>query len=169
MMMSSIGLPGLNGFIGEFAILQGTFQAKPWWAVVAASGIILGAAYMLWLYQRVMFGKLDDINKGMKDLNAREIAYFAPLVVAAFWIGLRPTPIMEVLHKPIENLVQQIDPDFYNRMLMDRIQIEAAKLGIRAMEAPEGQEPDGHEGHDHSHEGHDHSHEAPADAGAGGR
>jgi len=163
MTMSSIGLPGLNGFIGEFAILQGAFQARPWWAVVAASGIILGAAYMLWLYQRVMFGKLDDINAGMKDLNAREIAYFAPLVIAAFWIGLRPTPIMEVLHKPIENLVQQIEPNFYNKVLMDRIQVEAAKLGLKAMEVPEGQEQQGHDDHD----GHDH--EAPAGPGAGGR
>lgn len=152
MTMSSIGLPGLNGFIGEFAILQGAFQAKPWWAVLATSGIILGAAYMLWLYQRVMFGKIDDINKTMKDLNAREIAYFAPLVVAAFWIGLRPSPIMDVLQKPIEKLVHQVNPEFYTGQVLDRIQAEAAAVGVRAMEAP-----DIHDGHDHDHDDHNHA------------
>jgi NADH-quinone oxidoreductase subunit M len=109
---------------------------------------------MLWLYQRTMFGKLDDINKGMKDLNAREIAYFAPLVVAAFWIGLRPTPIMEILHKPIEKLVVQVNPEFYNAEDLARIKAEAAKLGIRAMGAP-----DSHEGQSHTDHG---------EAGSGG-
>jgi NADH-quinone oxidoreductase subunit M len=169
MTMSSIGLPGLNGFIGEFAILQGAFQANPWWAVVATSGIILGAAYMLWLYQRTMFGKLDDINKDMKDLNAREIAYFAPLVIAAFWIGLRPSPIMDVLHKPIEKLVMQVNPEFYNAEDLERIKAEAAKRGIRAMEAPDPNDGHSHDGHshdDHSHEGH--SHTDHGEAGLGG-
>ena len=82
MTMSSIGLPGLNGFIGEFAILQGAFQAAPWIAVLATTGIILGAAYMLWLYQRAMFGPISEVNTKMADLNARELAYFAP---AARW------------------------------------------------------------------------------------
>jgi NADH-quinone oxidoreductase subunit M len=144
--MSSIGLPGLNGFIGEFAILQGAFQAQPWWAVVATSGIILGAAYMLWLYQRVMFGPIDDINTSMKDLNAREIGYFAPLIIAAFWIGLMPSPIMNVLDKPIKNLVKQINPDFYKGQDLEKNKAEAARLGIRAMEAPHS--------HPHSHDGH---------------
>jgi NADH-quinone oxidoreductase subunit M len=160
MTMSSIGLPGLNGFIGEFAILQGAFQARPWWAVVATSGIILGAAYMLWLYQRVMFGKLDDINKTMKDLSAREIAYFAPLVVAAFWIGLRPSPIMDVLQKPIEKLVAQVNPDFFDRPSLERIKAESAGQGIRAMEPPDALSfpyYDHDQDHDHDHEDHDHS------------
>jgi NADH-quinone oxidoreductase subunit M len=137
MTMSSIGLPGLNGFIGEFAILLGAFQAKPWWAVVATSGIILGAAYMLWLYQRTMFGKLDDINASMKDLNLREIGYFAPLIVAAFWIGLGPKPIMDVLHKPVEKLVRQVDPNFYAALDLEKILAEAAQKGIAGMEPSE--------------------------------
>jgi len=145
MTMSSIGLPGLNGFIGEFAILQGAFQAQPWWAVVATSGIILGAAYMLWLYQRVMFGPIDEINTSMKDLSAREIGYFAPLVVAAFWIGLMPSPIMNVLQKPIENLVIQVNPDFYKGQDLEKIKAEAARLGIRAMEAPHSHDDHGDE------------------------
>ncbi|MBI4912489.1 MAG: NADH-quinone oxidoreductase subunit M [Acidobacteria bacterium] len=136
MTMSSIGLPGLNGFIGEFAILQGAFQAQPWWAVAATSGIILGAAYMLWLYQRVMFGPLDSASVHMKDLNAREIAYFAPLVAAAFWIGLYPKPLMDRLEKPIAKLVTQVDPGFFERERLEKVQAEARRMGMKAMEAP---------------------------------
>ncbi|WP_005036143.1 complex I subunit 4 family protein [Holophaga foetida] len=136
MTMSSIGLPGLNGFIGEATIFMGAFQVHPWWAVVATTGIILGAAYMLWLYQRVMFGPLNETNAQMKDLNAREIAYFAPLVVVAFWIGLNPTPIMEILAKPVEKLVIQVNPDFYKHEELAKVQAEAAKVGMAAMAAP---------------------------------
>ncbi len=136
MTMSSIGLPGLNGFIGEFAILQGAFQARPWWAVAATSGIILGAAYMLWLFQRVMFGPLDAASAKMKDLNAREIAYFAPLVVAAFWIGLYPKPVMDILKEPVAKLVRQVDPTFFDREQLEKTQALARQQGMRAMEAP---------------------------------
>lgn len=111
--MSSIGLPGLNGFIGEFAILQGAFQANPWISVIATTGIVLGAAYMLWLFQRIMFGQISDINSKMKDLKAREIAYLAPLIIVAFWLGLYPKPIMDILQQPIKKLVNQIDHNFY--------------------------------------------------------
>jgi len=153
MTMSSIGLPGLNGFIGEATILMGAFQAHPWWAVVATTGIILGAAYMLWLYQRVMFGAISETNLKMKDLNAREIAYFAPLVVAAFWIGLKPTPIMEVLAKPVEKLVTQVDPDFYQREALAKVQAEAARVGMAAMQAPAHHEAPSHGAPEHAVEG----------------
>lgn len=127
--MSSIGLPGLNGFIGEFAILQGAFQAYPWLAVIATTGIIFGAAYMLWLFQRVMFGPINEINSKMSDLTARELGYLIPLVLAAFWIGLYPKPIMDVLRQPVKKLVQQVNPSFYlndvnlkaNKEIVDQI------------------------------------------------
>jgi NADH-quinone oxidoreductase subunit M len=141
MTMSSIGLPGLNGFIGEAAILMGAFQVHPWWAVAATTGIILGAAYMLWLYQRVMFGPIAEPNTKMADLNAREIAYFAPLVVAAFWIGLYPTPLMKVLHKPIEKLVTQIDPHYYAAQELAARQKAAAQVGMAGMAAPAHEAP----------------------------
>nr|WP_320133143.1 NADH-quinone oxidoreductase subunit M [uncultured Holophaga sp.] len=134
--MSSIGLPGLNGFIGEATILMGAFQAHPWWAVVATTGIILGAAYMLWLFQRVMFGPISETNLKMKDLNAREIAYFAPLIVAAFWIGLKPTPIMEILAKPVEKLVTQVDPAYYHQNDLLGAQAAATRTGMAGMAAP---------------------------------
>ncbi len=125
--MSSIGLPGLNGFIGEFMILMGTFTVNPIWAMIAASGIILGAGYMLWLYQRVMFGKLENpANESLADLNKRELATFIPLIIMAFWIGIMPKPFLNVLEKPVEKIVRIINPDYYNK----------AKLEIKKVETP---------------------------------
>jgi NADH-quinone oxidoreductase subunit M len=112
--MSSIGLPGLNGFIGEFMILMGAWTVNPVWTAVAATGIILGAAYMLWLYQRVMFGKLENpANQGLRDLTVREFATFVPLIVLAFWIGIFPKPFLDVLDKPVEKIVRIVNPDYY--------------------------------------------------------
>jgi NADH-quinone oxidoreductase subunit M len=96
--MSSIGLPTLNGFIGEFTILIGAFMHSWWWAVLAATGIVLGAGYMLWMYQRVFFGELsNEKNKNLKDLNLREQWTLIPLIVIAFWIGLYPKPFFNMM------------------------------------------------------------------------
>ncbi|MBK8791549.1 MAG: NADH-quinone oxidoreductase subunit M [Holophaga sp.] len=154
MTMSSIGLPGLNGFIGEAAILMGAFQAHPWWAVAATTGIILGAAYMLWLYQRVMFGPISETNAKMADLNAREIAYFTPLIVAAFWIGLWPTPLMKVLKAPIDKLVVQIDPTYFKAQALESRQKAAAQEGMAGMAAPEAHAAEGHAPAAEAHGGH---------------
>jgi NADH-quinone oxidoreductase subunit M len=108
--MSSIGLPSLNGFIGEFTILVGAFHREPWWAIAAAIGIVLGAAYMLWMYQRVFFGPLDNPeNKGLADLNRRELAYLLPLVALCFWIGLYPKPVFEVMEKSVDYVAARVD------------------------------------------------------------
>ncbi|HEX6861713.1 MAG TPA: NADH-quinone oxidoreductase subunit M, partial [Thermoanaerobaculia bacterium] len=108
--MSSIGLPVLNGFIGEFTILVGAFDRNWIWALFAALGIVLGAAYMLWMYQRVFFGPLTNPeNKGLQDLNRREILYLAPLVILCFWIGLYPKPFFAVLERPVNDLVAKLD------------------------------------------------------------
>jgi len=113
-MLSSIGLPLLNGFIGEFTILQGAFEANWRWAAWAVVGIVLGAAYMLWLYQRTMFGVCDNPkNQVLKDLNFREIMTLVPLVIWAFWIGLYPKPYFQVLDKPVAAIVERVNPDFY--------------------------------------------------------
>ena len=112
--LSSLGMPALNGFIGEFTILQGTFEVNHAWAAWATLGIILGAAYLLWLYQRVMFGNIThEANKTLPDLNVREYAVLVPLVAIAFWIGIYPKPFFAVLEKPIERIVQQVNPNFY--------------------------------------------------------
>ncbi len=113
MTMSSIGLPLLNGFIGEFTIMQGAFQRNIWWAVFGGSGIVLGAAYMLWLYQRTMFGKLENpANEKLQDMNLREWATMIPLIIVAFWIGLYPAPFFRALDKPVIKLVQKLDPSY---------------------------------------------------------
>ena len=140
MTMSSIGLPLLNGFIGEATILMGTFQTWPWVAVLATSGVVLGSAYMLWLYQRVMFGPINDVNAKMEDLNLREKIYFAPLVIAAFWIGLYPKPLMDIMDKPVAKLVEQVRPGYHKAELLAAKQAAAAKVGMHAMEAPEAPE-----------------------------
>ncbi|PWB48605.1 MAG: NADH-quinone oxidoreductase subunit M [Candidatus Methylomirabilota bacterium] len=94
-MFSSMGLPGLNGFIGEFLILVGAFKANYVWAVFAVTGIILGAAYMLWLFQRTMFGALENPkNMALADLSAREISTLVPIIIMCFWIGLYPSPFL---------------------------------------------------------------------------
>ncbi|MGZ4886559.1 MAG: NADH-quinone oxidoreductase subunit M [Candidatus Aminicenantales bacterium] len=111
MALSSIGLPGLNGFIGEFMILMGAWNVHWVWAAVAATGIVLGAGYMLWLYQRVMFGRLENpANETLKDLTARELATFIPLVVLAFWIGVYPKPFLEIIDKPVERIIRIVNP-----------------------------------------------------------
>jgi NADH-quinone oxidoreductase subunit M len=109
--MSSIGLPTLNGFVGEFTILVGAFDRNWWWALFAALGIVLGAAYMLWMYQRVFFGPITNPeNAHLKDLSRREIAYLMPLVILCFVIGLVPGPFFRVLEKPVNYVVAKVDP-----------------------------------------------------------
>jgi NADH-quinone oxidoreductase subunit M len=113
MTMSSIGLPMLNGFIGEFLILRGVFEVNKIWAALAASGIVLGAGYMLWLYQRTMFGQVtDEKNKNLPDLYKREWAYFLPLIFLAFWIGLYPKPVLSYFGKTVHTIVQQVRPGY---------------------------------------------------------
>jgi NADH-quinone oxidoreductase subunit M len=110
MFLSSMGLPLLNGFVGEFAILQGAFMANKVWAIWAVPGIVLAAAYLLWLYQRVYFGKVTNPkNEKLVDLNARELATFIPLVILAFWIGLYPKPFFQILDQPVQEIVQTIN------------------------------------------------------------
>ena len=112
MTMSSIGLPLLNGFIGEFTIVMGALQENLWWAVAAGLGIVLGAAYMLWLYQRTMLGKIENpANQKLIDLSVRELVTVVPLIIMAFWIGLYPAPFFAVLDKPVKKIVERVRPD----------------------------------------------------------
>ena len=109
-MFSSIGLPGLNGFIGEFLILVGAFQYNKVYAGIAVIGVILGAAYMLWLFQRIILGTVDKPeNKILHDLNAREIIYMVPLLILMFWIGLYPKPFIDILTPAANNTIQMLN------------------------------------------------------------
>jgi len=109
-MLASVGLPGTAGFVGEILVLVGVYQVNTWVAALAALGVILGAAYMLWLYRRIIFGKLEKGNlKQIADMNGREIALFAPLVVLALLMGLYPEPFLNVMHVSVDNLINQYD------------------------------------------------------------
>jgi NADH-quinone oxidoreductase subunit M len=108
--MASVGLPGTSGFVGEFLVLTGTFQASTWAAALASTGVILGAAYMLYLYRRVIFGKLVHADlQTMPDLSLREKLIFAPLVVGTLWLGIQPQPVLNMLGPSVQNIVDRYE------------------------------------------------------------
>src|SRR5687768_8033582 len=136
--LSSMGLPALNGFVGEFTILLGAANRNIWWGVAAALGIVLGAAYLLWLYQRVFWGPLDNPkNRELVDmtLGGREAWTLIPLVALMIWIGVYPKPMFDVLQKPVDYIVEKVDPDYFTA---ERLVRPAAPL------APAGHTPPGH-------------------------
>jgi NADH-quinone oxidoreductase subunit M len=104
--MASVGLPGLSGFVGEFLVLVGAFKANTWVAVLAATGMILGAAYALWLYRKVVFGTIRrDAVRAMTDMNMREVAVFAPLVLVTLWMGIYPSSFLDMMDASVGKLV----------------------------------------------------------------
>ncbi len=111
--LSSMGMPPLNGFIGEITILSGAYRMSFNWAFWAAVGIALGAAYLLWLFQRTMLGEVKEKNQTLKDLSFREIVVFAPLVIWAFWIGLYPQPYFKYLDRSVAQIVERVRPGYY--------------------------------------------------------
>jgi NADH-quinone oxidoreductase subunit M len=113
MVMTAIGLPLLCVFISEFLSLRGAFEANPMWAAWGALGIILNAGYMLWLYQRMFFGTIDNPkNEKLIDLSGREWAYMLPLVILSLWIGVYPKPFLDYIAKPVNAVVRQVRPNY---------------------------------------------------------
>jgi len=109
--LGSLGLPGLNGFVGEFLILLGVFQYMKVFAVIASLGIILGAGYLLWMYQRTMFGELTNEKwLSLKDLSAREVLTLVPLAAMSVVIGVWPGPFLEMLHAPSLEIIAKVEP-----------------------------------------------------------
>ena len=107
--LSSIGLPGTNGFVGEFLVLIGTFRTHPWAAAIAATGVIFAAAYLLWALQRVIYQEVDKPeNQKLPDLSPRELVVLAPLVACIFWIGIYPAPILRRIEPSARALVTQV-------------------------------------------------------------
>jgi NADH-quinone oxidoreductase subunit M len=109
-MLASVGLPGTGGFVGEFLVLVGVFKVNTWVAAFAATGVILGAVYMLYLYRRIIFGQLtkEHLMK-IGDLSQREIMVFAPLVILVFWMGIYPASFLDVMHVSVNNLIDRVE------------------------------------------------------------
>jgi NADH-quinone oxidoreductase subunit M len=108
--LSSLGLPGLNGFVGEFLVLVGAFQVSPWLAAVATTGIIFAAVYLLWMYQRVVFGEVThEENRRLVDLSPREWALLAPVLLFIVWIGVYPTAFTGKTEATIAALLAQVE------------------------------------------------------------
>jgi NADH-quinone oxidoreductase subunit M len=109
--LSSIGLPGTNGFVGEFLILIGAFRTYPVAATIATSGVIIAALYLLWALQRVIFNKLDKPeNEKLPDLSLRELAVLVPILAGIFWIGLYPKPILDRMEPAAQHLIDTVKP-----------------------------------------------------------
>ena len=104
--MASVGLPATSGFVGEFLVLLGAFYYNTWLAVFATTGVVLGAAYMLYVYRKIIFGKLEKENlMSISDLSYREIIIFVPLVLMVFWMGVYPAPFLDVMSVSVDNLI----------------------------------------------------------------
>ena len=108
-MLSSIGVPGLNGFVGEFLVLIGSFTTARWWTVVAASGVILAALYLLWAYQRVFHGEPDDANKSFPELKIKEALVLAPFAAAIIFCGIYPKPMLDRIEPSVEALLVHVE------------------------------------------------------------
>ncbi|MCP5008150.1 MAG: NADH-quinone oxidoreductase subunit M, partial [Planctomycetes bacterium] len=128
--LSSIGLPGLNGFVGEFLVLLGTFKSNYLYATLATTGVILSACYMLWMFQRVMFNKLSNPrNQVISDINRREWAVILPIVVLIFWIGIYPKPIISRLDVSVDHLLSQVDEKY--KKTLARLKKDEEKLVLK--------------------------------------
>lgn len=147
-MLSSIGLPGLNGFVGEFLILLGTFVAHRWWAVVAAAGVIIAALYLLWAYQRVFQGEPDEENRTFPDLKLSERLVMVPLLVLIVFLGVYPKPVLDRIEPSVKRVVTRIEaqvPGFAEPVTqdgreLDPVVVERAREQAAEAEAQSGTE-----------------------------
>jgi NADH-quinone oxidoreductase subunit M len=132
-MLSSIGVPGLNGFTGEFLILVGSFLTARWWTVVAAAGVILAALYLLWAYQRVFHGEPEGENAEMRDLKLSEGLVLAPLVGLIVFLGVYPAPVLERIEPSVVRLIDHVEDN------TDYVEPSVAGRGADAVASAEGE------------------------------
>ena len=108
--MANVGLPGTSGFVGEFLVILAAFKVNIWYAVLAATTLIFGAAYTLWMYKRVMFGDVaNDEVAALEDVSSREILFLGLLAAMVLIMGLWPYPFLDVMHATVEHLVSQVN------------------------------------------------------------
>jgi NADH-quinone oxidoreductase subunit M len=125
-MLSSIGLPGLNGFVGEFLILLGAFETSRLAAAIGTIGIILGAVYMLWMFQRVIFGPLDNPeNQKLHDLSRRELAVFAPILFLIVLMGVYPQPFLSRMEPAVQKYVARVQQKIAAAPVTDPVRVAA--------------------------------------------
>ena len=132
--LGSLGLPGLSGFVGEFLSLLGLFLYSSWLTAIAALGVILAAAYLLWMFQRVMFNDrgVDAVkpSSALSDLGAREIVSLLPLVVLAVWVGVYPNTFLDFLHVPVQEILDKVMPSLENARTGGLAQLFAGAKGL---------------------------------------
>jgi NADH-quinone oxidoreductase subunit M len=108
-MLSSIGVPGLNGFVGEFLVLIGSFSTARWWVVIGATGVILAALYLLWAYQRVFHGEPDEANSSFRELRLREGAVLFPFIALIVFCGVYPKPMLDRIEPSVKALLERVE------------------------------------------------------------
>jgi NADH-quinone oxidoreductase subunit M len=141
--LSSLGLPGTNSFVGEFLVLVGTFFWSKWIAAVASLGIILAAAYLLWMLQRVAFGVPSPAHAShLHDLNLREMVTMAPLVVLVFWIGFFPNPLLTKMHASVNDLIEHVDVGDFEAAQATGARSEVRDAGLDASLEPRTSNPE---------------------------
>ncbi len=153
-MLSSIGLPGLNGFVGEFLILLGAFSAARWWTVVAVSGVILAALYLLWAYQRSFHGPAEGDNATMRDLSIGELLGILPLLVLIVFMGVYPQPVLDRIEPSVDALIAHVESNVEGFAEAEPEQVTRA--GAEGLVAVARDVEEGAESEDHGGEGEDH-------------
>jgi NADH-quinone oxidoreductase subunit M len=123
--MAGVGLPGTSGFIGEFLVMVGVFKDNTWAAFGITTGIILSATYMLWLYRRIIFGKLEKADlKNLLDLGPREIAIFVPLILIVLWMGIYPRSFTDIFGPSVDNLIKT-----HQTAMSESLHLDTASVG----------------------------------------
>ena len=164
-MLSSIGLPGLNGFVGEFLILLGTFTANRWWAVIAATGVILAALYLLWAYQRVFHGPQNPDDEPTKDLTSWERLTLLPLIVAIVFLGIYPKPMLDRIEPAVDKLVSHIEETIEDGSFTEPVPTTQNRTTFSDL-LKKTHESHSYDKHGYSHNDSHHDHESDHEGGS---
>jgi len=138
LIFSSIGVPGLNGFVGELLIMIGAYKANIYFAGIATLGLFLGPIYLFWLFERMMLGKVTkEENRKIPDMNMREIAYMVPLIIFMIWIGLNPRPFIKTTEASVAHLLEQVQVEdaVHGVKFAKRKEIQKERPEIAALDA----------------------------------